>query len=274
MRLPTIGIFDSGLGGLTGFRALRNLLPRHPLVYFGDTARVPYGTKTPSEILRYAEQDVRFLLSRSASAVLVACGTVSSVALRQLRERFDVPFTGVVEPAAKAAFKIASAKNGRILVLGTEATVRSDSFRSCLLSMDGSLSVRQQACPLFVPLAENLRTKRGDASAEAVAHQYLDPYVSFRPDVVVLGCTHFPLLSDIIEDVLPGPVRVSAGEEAAKEMAELFPEDGSSLSGRPGTDRFFTSGNAAAFARDASVYLDRPVRNARHVSIESFQEDV
>ncbi|MBP5230168.1 MAG: glutamate racemase [Clostridia bacterium] len=272
MPLPTLGVFDSGLGGLTGYRSLRSLLPDHPLVYFGDTARVPYGTRPEEEIRRFARQDVRFLLSRFVSAVLVACGTVSSVALEDLRQTFGLPIVGVVGPAAETACRIASAGNGKILVLGTEATVRSRSFESAVLALDPRLTVRQQACPLFVPLAENLRVRRGDPAATAAAHAYLDPYRDYRPDAVILGCTHFPLLADIISDVLPGPVCISAGEEAAKRMAEdalrLLPD---AVPGRkPAAERFFTSGDPASFARDASVYLGRKIRSAARVDIDSF----
>ena len=272
MSLPPIGIFDSGLGGLTGYRALRRLLPGHPLVSFGDTARVPYGTRPQDEILRFAEQDVRFLLSQSAAAVFVACGTVSSVALPALREKFSVPFTGVVEPACEKAVSIASRGTGAVLVLGTEAAVRSRSFERCLLSMAPDLKIRQKACPLFVPLAENLHTKRGDPAATGVARAYLDPFRDFRPDVIILGCTHFPLLSEIIADVFPGPVLLSAGEEAAKKVAlsvsaSSLTEDSLRSAGKT---RFFTSGDPELFAKDASVYLGRTVRRVAHIAIDRY----
>ena len=268
-----IGVFDSGLGGLTGFRALKRLLPDYPLVYFGDTARVPYGTKTESTIRRYARQDIRFLLSHSVSAILVACGTVSSVALPALKGAYPLPIIGVVEPAAEAACRMASGGSGKVLVLGTEATVRSCAFEKAIRSRDSRLTVRQQACPLFVPLAENLHTKRGDPAATAVAHAYLDPYLDFRPDVILLGCTHFPLLSEIIRDVFPGPFLVSAGEEAAAETAKtvLGPESpGTRRSADPAGDLFFTSGNPTQFALDASAYLDRPVSGVTRIAISRF----
>ena len=273
MSRPTIGVFDSGLGGLTGFRALKRLLPDYPLVYFGDTARVPYGTKTESTIRRYARQDIRFLLSHSVSAILVACGTVSSVALPALQGKYPLPIVGVVEPAAEATCRMASEAGGKVLVLGTEATVRSCAFEKAILSRNSRLTVRQQACPLFVPLAENLHTKRGDPAATAVAHAYLDPYLDFRPDVILLGCTHFPLLSDIIRDVFPGPVLISAGEEAAAETAKtILTSAGTDTirASEPADDLFFTSGNPEQFALDASAYLDRPVSNVSRISISRF----
>jgi len=273
MARSPIGVFDSGLGGLTGFRALKRRLPDYPLIYFGDTARVPYGTKTEDCIRRYARQDIRFLLTHSVSAILIACGTVSSVALPFLKDRYPVPLTGVVEPAARAACKIASAREGKVLVLGTDATVRSRSFEQALLALDNRLSIRQQACPLFVPLAENLRTGRGDPAATAAAHAYLDPYLDFKPDVILLGCTHFPLLSEIIADVFPEPVLISAGEEAAAELADAIRKrDRSDDSGeRPeAEDRFFTSGDPDQFGRDASAFLGSPVSRVTRVSISRY----
>lgn len=264
-----IGVFDSGLGGLTGYRALRELLPQEDLIYFGDNARVPYGTKSREVICRYALQDTRFLLSRDVRAVLVACGTVSSNALELLQERFDVPFVGVVSPAAEAAVRIASAKNGRILVLGTAATVGSGAYEKAIRTLDRSVRVASVACPLFVPLAENGHTEKGDIAATAIAEKYLRPYTDFCADAVILGCTHFPLLSDIIADILPAPVLVSAGAESARAMAELARSQGFAQ-GR-GTDAFFTSDDPVSFAENASRFLGRPLGAAvSKIDIETY----
>lgn len=264
-----IGVFDSGLGGLTGYRALRELLPAHDLVYFGDNARVPYGTKSREVICRYALQDTRFLLSRDVRAVLVACGTVSSNALELLQERFDVPFVGVVSPAAEAAVRIASAKNGKILVLGTAATVKSGAYEKAIRALDASVEVASVACPMFVPLAENGHTQKGDVAATAITHKYLDPYMDFHADAVILGCTHFPLLSDVISSVLPTPALVSAGAESARAMAELV---GAQLpDGGCGTDAFYTSDDPASFAENACRFLGHPLGvNVSKVDIETY----
>ena len=261
----SIGLFDSGLGGLTGFRALRKLLPGRDLVYFGDTARVPYGSKSREVICRYALQDTRFLLSKNVRAVLVACGTVSSNALGLLEQTFDLPFVGVVAPAAKKAAAIASGRHGRVLVLGTAATVRSGAYRDALLTFDPALEVRQAACPLFVPLAENGHTEKGDIAATAIAKEYLTPFGGFAPDAVILGCTHFPLLSGVIADVLPAPVLVSAGEEAAREMAALVGDE-------PGTGKseFYTSDDPASFTEQAKRFLGSPAESVFHADIEAF----
>lgn len=264
-----IGVFDSGLGGLTGYRVLRELLPEEDLVYFGDNARVPYGTKSREVICRYALQDTRFLLSRDVRAVLVACGTVSSNALELLQERFDVPFVGVVSPAAEAAVKAVSAKNGNILVLGTAATVGSGAYEKAIRSLDRSVRVASVACPMFVPLAENGHTEKGDIAATAIAREYLDPYREFHADAVILGCTHFPLLAPIIADVLPEPTLISAGAESAHAMAKLAQSQ--NFAGGNGTDAFYTSDDPVSFAENASRFLGRPLGAAvSKVDIETY----
>lgn len=264
-----IGVFDSGLGGLTGYRALRELLPGEDLVYFGDNARVPYGTKSREVICRYAMQDVRFLLSKEVEAILIACGTVSSNALELLEDRFSVPFVGVVSPAAQAAAKIAGEKNGRILVLGTAATVKSGAYEKAVKAIDRSLRVQSVACPLFVPLAENGHTAKGDIAATAIAGKYLLPFENFDADAVILGCTHFPLLSEIIADVLPAPALVSAGEESARAMAEQIGRRASACGN--GTDTFYTSDDPASFRENASLFLGKSIASpVEKVDIELY----
>lgn len=267
--MSRIGIFDSGLGGLTGYRALRALLPSQDLFYFGDNARVPYGTKSKEVIRRFAVQDVRFLLSKEVEAVLVACGTVSSNALELLEDRFDLPFVGVVAPAAHAASRIAGAKNGKILVLGTAATVASGAYEKEIKKIDPALRVESVACPMFVPLAENGYTKKGNVAATAIAKEYLEPFLPFGADAVILGCTHFPLLADVIGSVLPLPTLVSAGEESAKAMAKLVGQrrfaDGN------GTDGFYTSDDPLAFAANAGIFLGEPLQSpVSRVDIELY----
>lgn len=268
--MKTIGIFDSGLGGLTGYRALRELLPHRTLLYFGDNARVPYGGRSREVIRRYALQDARFLLSRNVDAILVACGTASSNALDLLEQTFSVPFVGVVAPAAEQAVSVASGRNGRILVLGTTATVASGAYERAIHALDSAIEVRSAACPLFVPLVENGHTCKGDIAATAIAQEYLLPHASFRPDAVLLGCTHFPLLSDVIADVLPEPAQISAGEASARAMAKLVgsdPADGTA----PGTDAFFTSDDPDAFYREAARFLGAPPASpVQRVEIERY----
>lgn len=267
-QLNTIGIFDSGLGGLTGYRALRDLLPHQNLIYFGDTARVPYGTRSREVIRRYALQDARFLLSRKVEAILVACGTASSNALDLLEQTFSIPFVGVVKPASEQAVSVAASGNGRVLVLGTAATVATGAYEQAIHTLDAKIEVRSVACPLFVPLVENGHTRKGDVAATAIAQEYLLPHADFQPDVVLLGCTHYPLLSNVIADVLPEPALISAGEASARAMARLVGEPEETA---PGTDAFFTSDDPAVFCREASRYLGTPPSSTvQHVEIEKF----
>ncbi len=250
-----LGIFDSGLGGLTGYRALRELLPHDDIVYFGDTARVPYGTRSKEVICRYAMQDVRFLRTMDVEAVLIACGTVSSNVLEELKAAFPLPFVGVVEPAARKAAEIALGGNGRVLVLGTSATVASGAFQKAIHTISPEIRVESVPCPMFVPLVENGYTKKGDVAATDIARRYLQPYEGFGADAMILGCTHFPLLSDILQTVLPSPVQVSAGDEAARAMAQTV---GGSKEG-VGKDLFFSSDDPASFETHAATFLGHPL---------------
>ena len=269
MKNP-IGIFDSGLGGLTGYRALRKLLPGRTLLYFGDTARVPYGTRSREVIRRYSAQDTNFLLSHGVCAILVACGTASSNALDLLEQTFSVPFVGVVAPAAEQAARVAENGNGRVLVLGTSATVATGAYERAIHAIDPQIQVRSAACPLFVPLVENGHTQKGDVAATAIAEEYLLPHADFRPDAVLLGCTHYPLLAEVLSAVLPGPVLISAGEASAKAMASLAadslpPSDGSA------SDAFYTSDDPALFRREAARFLGAPPdAPVYHVDIEKY----
>ena len=268
MKLSTIGIFDSGLGGLTGYRALRNLLTGQTLIYFGDTARVPYGTRSREVIRRYALQDARFLLSRNVEAILVACGTASSNALDLLEQTFSIPFVGVVKPAAEQAVELAGSRNGRVLVLGTAATIATGAYEREIHALDRSIEVRSVACPLFVPLVENGHTRKRDVAATAIAQEYLLPHMAFHPDVILLGCTHSPLLSEVLSDVMPEPLQISAGEASARAMAKLVGETEESAHG---TDAFFTSDDPQVFYREASRYLGAPPSSSvQHVEIERF----
>lgn len=235
MDTRPIGVFDSGLGGLTAVRELRQLLPSENIIYFGDTARVPYGGRSAEILLKYARQDVRFLRSHDIKAILVACGTVSTTALPQLRQESDIPILGVVEPACRRAAAVT--RNRRVGLIATAASVRSGAYQRSLRQLDPDIAVTAKACPLFVPLVENGRFRRGDVVIETVAREYLEPLRREGLDTLILGCTHYPLLTDIIGDIMgPGVTLINTGEEAAWELKRtlrgldlLAPEGG-----RPG----------------------------------------
>ena len=198
----SIGVFDSGMGGLTAVRRLHALMPKENIIYFGDTSRVPYGTRGRDTIVKYARQDVAFLRQFDLKAIVIACNTVSSVALDLLTEENNIPIIGTVEPACRRAMTMT--QNGRVGVIGTAATMRSGAYEKYLHKKDGTLRLYTQACPLFVPLVENGRVHRGDIVIETVAAEYLAPLKEAGVDTLILGCTHYPLLEEVISDYM-GP---------------------------------------------------------------------
>jgi len=217
-NLP-IGIFDSGVGGLTVYRALHERLPDEHFIYLGDTARVPYGTKSLGTVERYAIENSRFLESRGIKLLVVACNTASALALPAIRDAVNVDVVGVIEPGAAAAVAIAAGKN--IGVIATEATVQSAAYSRAIARLDSNTSVIEQACPLFVSLAEE-----GWADtpvAEAVAAQYLNQFKVNSIDALVLGCTHYPILNGVIRRTLGRDVTlIDSGEAAATEVQSLL----------------------------------------------------
>lgn len=241
-----VGIFDSGLGGLTALARLRIRRPDLDILYYGDTARVPYGTRSPAIIERYAVRALDFLIREGADRILIACGTVSSVALPRLARRYDVPLWGVVEPAARAAVRLT--RNHRIGILGTEATIRSLAFENAVRRY-GNAILYPVACPLFVSLAENGFTHPHDRVAREAAHAYLDPLRDRQPDTLILGCTHFPLLAAHISRVLPAAKLVGAGEAAADALCDSLPPVGH------GETRCYVSDDPGRFAAGASRFL-------------------
>ncbi len=265
-----IGVFDSGLGGLTALRELRRILPREDLIYFGDTGRVPYGTKGRETILRYARQDVAFLRSFDLKAIVVACGTVSANALAELTAENDLPIFGVVEAAAQAAVRAAS--NGRVGLIGTSASIRSGAYEREIAKLDSAVAVTSRACPLFVPLVENGRFRPGDKVVELVVEEYLAPVKAAEVDALVLGCTHYPLLADAIGAFMgPGVALIDTGAVCAGHAAQTLGESGLLAERDRGFCRYFVSDSTQDFARLASVFLGETVRDSvERVEIEKY----
>ncbi len=262
----TVGIFDSGLGGLTAAGEFENLFPHKRYIYFGDTARVPYGSKSAETICRYALQDTEFLISKGASLIIAACGTVSANAMEALRQRFSVPVIGVVEPAAEKAAAVASASNGKVLVLGTAATVKSGAYERAISAVDPSLEVRSVACPMFVPLVENGYTS-GEA-AELFVKEYLSPYLSYGADAVILGCTHYPHLSGVIGSFLENSTLVNSGREAAECVSKLLAVEDAA----DGKAEFYVSDAPESFERLAGLFLKRnATEGVKCIDIESYK---
>ena len=253
-----IGVFDSGLGGLTAVRRLQEILPWESIVYFGDTGRVPYGTRSRDTIRRYTEEDCHLLLERDVKFIIAACGTVSSVA-PDILERLPVPAIGVVAPTAAAAAK--ATKNRRIGIIGTAATVRSASFEKALLAIDPTLSVTAVPCPMFVPLVENGWIDENDPVAVYTVRRYLQTIREAGVDTLILGCTHFPLLAPIIAKELGENVTlIDSGRETALRCAKLLAET-NRLTDRQanGTCRFLVSDQPEGFNQVANIFLGHSV---------------
>ena len=259
-----IGIFDSGLGGLTVVREMLRHLPGEELLYFGDTGRVPYGTRSRETIEKYAAQDCRFLLGMEVKMIIAACGTVSSVAPHVL-ESLPVPAIGVVEPAAAAA--AAATRNGRVGVIGTAATIRAGAFRRRLQEEKAGLQVFCEACPLFVPLVENGWIGRDDQVTRLTARRYLAPLKEKGIDTLILGCTHFPLLAEVLREELgEGVVLIDAGREAAEACGRRLRDmDALREAGQPGSSRFFVSDQPDDFTRVGGMFLGRKLEEDLHI---------
>ena len=256
-----IGVFDSGLGGLTAVRELARLMPEEDLIYFGDTGRVPYGGRSRDILIKYARQDMAFLRSFDPKAIVVACGTVSATALSVLREENGIPIFGVVEPAVHAAAQCT--ENDRVGLIGTKASIRSGAYEALLARLRPSAEVTARACPLFVPLVENGRFDPGDAVAETVAAEYLAPIKAAGVDTLILGCTHYPLLKGVIGAYMgPDVTLIDVGAQCARWTAARLDRAGLRADGsEAGRHRFFVSDSTEDFSSLASVFLKEDVGN-------------
>ena len=263
-----IGVFDSGLGGLTVVRAIRSRLPAESIVYFGDTARVPYGSKSGETVARFASEECEFLCRYDPKLIVVACNTASAAALPVLSRRFRQPILGVIEPGARAA---AGGCDGRpIGVIGTERTIASGAYGRAIVRRLPSAKVIEKACPLLVPLVEEGRGPR-DPIVRAALAEYLAPIIGARVGTVVLGCTHYPLMKDAIAHVMgPDVALVDSAEAVAEEVRYLLTTyDLLQPSGR-GDLRLFVSDNPERFQAVGARFLGEEIRSVAHVGPEDF----
>lgn len=270
MKQCPIGVFDSGLGGLTAVKQLCSLLPQENIVYFGDTGRVPYGTRSREIIRKYSAQDFAFLTSQGVKMIIIACGTVSSVAA-DIGESLTIPFTGVVHPTAQAAVK--ASRSGKIGVIATTATIRSGSFRKELLSIAPETQVFTQDCPLFVPLVENGFVDENNQVTRLVAEQYLAPMKAAGVDTLILGCTHYPILAPILQKIMGDSVTlIDSGREAALWTKQILQErDLLNDSAVEGTRRFYVSDSGENFASVGAMFLGHSLDGmVSRVDIETY----
>ncbi|HET9530944.1 MAG TPA: glutamate racemase [Blastocatellia bacterium] len=253
----SIGIFDSGVGGLTVFRAIERLLPDENLVYLGDTARIPYGTRSIETVCRYALEDAAFIESRNVKVLVIACNTASALAADILRERCRVPVIGVIRPGARRA--VEKTRTGYIGVIATEATVASGAYERAMCKLRSGLEIISRACPLFVPLAEEGWVDH--PVTRQVADEYLSDLKGSRVDTLVLGCTHYPILKPVIEHVMGDQVIcIDSGEAVAHEIASYLKEnDLTRQSKTPRSEEFYVTDSAARFRRVAELFLGRPL---------------
>lgn len=265
MNAAPLGVFDSGIGGLTVARALFERLPQESVIYYGDTARVPYGPKSPETVRRYSAEILAYLLHRGVKAIVVACNTSTAHALDHLRAQAPVPVVGVIEPGARAA--VAATATGRIGVIGTAGTIASGAYERAIRTLRPVATVSSQACPLFVPLVEEGWFDH--PAAELVAREYLRPLERAHPDVLVLGCTHYPLLKPLLARVLGPGVRLidSAAETAHAARDEL---ETAGLLAPPGSapvHRFVVSDDEPHFRRVGARFLGENLQNVEVVPL-------
>lgn len=258
-----IGIFDSGLGGLTAYRELKALLPGEQFVYFGDTGRVPYGSRSHEILTKYAKQDIEFLRTKGVDVILAACGTVSSVVLDEIAADCDLPLIGVVDASVNEA--LAATKNGIIGVIGTGATISSGAFAKKIKAARPDAKVISTACPLFVPLVENGYIQRDCTVTRLIAEDYLAAIKTSGADTLILGCTHFPIIADIIGDLLPGVTLISSGAAAARAVAQRY-----AAKSEAGSSEFFVSDSPVNFDEVARVFLGGETVTAKRIDIEKY----
>ncbi len=256
-----IGVFDSGVGGLTVFKALEAALPEESFIYLGDTARVPYGPKSPETVIRYGIEAARFLRKQDVKMLVVACNTVSSVAVDAVAEEAKVPVIGVILPGARRASRLS--RTGRVGVIGTRATVESEAYPRAILALRPTAEVFSRACPLFVPLAEEGWTD--DDVTHRVAERYLAPLIEAGVDTLVLGCTHYPLLKGVLHTVMgPGVTLVDSAEAIGAEVHEWLERDeklrapARAAASRPAS-RFYVTDAPGPFLAVAERFLGRPL---------------
>lgn len=271
LRNRPVGVFDSGVGGLTVAREIMRQLPNERIVYFGDTARVPYGNKSSETIIKFSRQIVRFLQAQQVKAIVVACNSASAYALEVLEREVDVPIIGVIKSGARAA--ISTTKNGKIGVIATEATISSGIYNRYIKENDSKSTVLGKACPLFVPLVEEGLWE--DPVTDEIAKRYLTELIDVGIDTLILGCTHYPLIRSTVGRIMgPDVALVNPAYETAHELKGLLKNMGLESEHRPGLGtelyRFFVSDAADKFQKFANSILTYGILSAKVINIEEY----
>ena len=260
--MKSIGVFDSGVGGLTVVKELIRQLPNEDIVYFGDTARVPYGIKSKETVIRFSIENILFLLKNEVKLICVACNTVSSFALPVIKRYFKVPIVGVISPGVREA--VYATRNKRIGVIGTKGTIKSRAYETEIKQLDPSVKVTATACPLFVPFVEE-GCLSGSAVRE-IAENYLKPLKSAKVDTLILGCTHYPLLKGMIKQVMGKNVTlIDSAEQVSIEVNRILAAEGLLNKAGRGNQHFYVSDNPEWFSSLAKTFLGRPIKNVKRV---------
>jgi len=268
LKEKPIGVFDSGIGGLTVVKHLSTVLPNEHIVYFGDTARVPYGSKSNSTVIEYSIQNTNFLLHKNVKVVVVACNTASSIAISELQKKFSVPVIGVILPGAQMA--VNQTKTGKIGVIGTRATINNKAYSKAIKNIKNDIKVFEKACPLFVPLAEEGWTHH--RATHEIAEEYLKELREKGIDTLVLGCTHYPILFDVIQEVIGSNVKlidsgIATAEVVKNEIHKLKLE--TNHKDHPNLD-LFVSDIPTKFQEVAELFLGKAVKDAVKVNLEEW----
>ena len=270
-KYAPIGVFDSGIGGLTVAREIMRQIPHEDIIYFGDTARVPYGSKSKDTIIRFSRQIIRFLKTKDVKAIVVACNTASAQALEDIRPELDIPILGVVKPGARVAAEVT--KNDKIGVIATSSTIESQLYNRVIHMHNPKAQVFGKACPLFVPLVEEGWLK--DPVTKEVACRYLEPLMASGIDTLIMGCTHFPLLRSLLREILGEDVTlVNPAYETTKDLERVLKENGIANDGAGRTDgqrhEFYVSDAANKFRAFADSILPYGVDRTQLIDIESY----
>jgi len=261
-----IGVFDSGIGGLTVVKRLASTLPNENIIYFGDTARVPYGSKSNSTVIEYSIQDTKFLLQKNIKALVVACNTASSIAIPDLKKMFDIPIIGMIEPGSRMALN--KTHNKKIGVIGTKATISNLAYSKEIKRLNDKVEVFEKPCPLFVPLAEEGWIKH--RATYEIAEEYLKELREIEIDTLVLGCTHYPILTEVIQKVIGSKVSLIDSGVASSELIKLELEKFNLLSdsGTIGSQEYYVSDIPAKFKEVAESFLGRGIEHVHKVDLE------
>ncbi|MBF0609213.1 MAG: glutamate racemase [Candidatus Magnetobacterium sp. LHC-1] len=264
-----IGIFDSGIGGLTVLRELHRQLPAESTIYLGDTARVPYGIRSPETVKRYSLQNSMYLMEMGVKLIIIACNTSSAISLYSIRNALDIPVLGVIEPGAKAA--VTATRNGTIGVIGTEVTIKSGAYRRAIHSHNGGVVVYEQCCPLFVPLVEE--GWLNDEITEAVARKYLKGLIRSGIDTLVLGCTHYPLLKGVLTKVMgEGIVLIDSGIEKAKNVKNILKDLNILKRDNKNTFRkYYVTDSPERFIAVGRRFLGEPIEDITSIELTSLE---